>query len=228
MLLRRISQHVKDQNWFAVALDFLIVLVGVYCAVWISGLQDKHRQQERTVEIIETLRKDLRATEYIEQAFSQTIESRFKGWHDARAQGKMPPPVYFRTPGSDTPPANTWAALLNMNLGDLLHPDLVFDLAFYYSEREGVGIKFIRYVTFVEEEILPFVGENPSVFYVPDGSRLKPRFSSNMSRLREWRFDSRRNRSWAQCLDKRLEKPTKASKNCVPDFGEEDYNNIQE
>ena len=26
MLLRRITEHVKDQNWFAVALDFVIVV----------------------------------------------------------------------------------------------------------------------------------------------------------------------------------------------------------
>jgi len=26
MLLRRITQHVKDQNWFAVAIDFFIVV----------------------------------------------------------------------------------------------------------------------------------------------------------------------------------------------------------
>ena len=29
MLLRRITQHVKDQNWFAVAVDFVIVVIGV-------------------------------------------------------------------------------------------------------------------------------------------------------------------------------------------------------
>ena len=30
MLLRRITKHVKDQNWFAVFIDFLIVVVGVF------------------------------------------------------------------------------------------------------------------------------------------------------------------------------------------------------
>ena len=29
MLLRRITKHVKDQNWFAVVLDFAIVVAGV-------------------------------------------------------------------------------------------------------------------------------------------------------------------------------------------------------
>lgn len=29
MLLRRITQHVKDQNWTAVALDFCIIVIGI-------------------------------------------------------------------------------------------------------------------------------------------------------------------------------------------------------
>ena len=45
MLLRRITQHVKEQNWFAVALDFLIVVIGVGAAMlgqqWISNGQQR-------------------------------------------------------------------------------------------------------------------------------------------------------------------------------------------
>ena len=41
MLLRRITKHVKDQNWFAVALDFVIVVIGVGVALaageWINA-----------------------------------------------------------------------------------------------------------------------------------------------------------------------------------------------
>jgi len=32
MLLRRISEHIKAQNWFAVLIDFVIVVIGVYTA----------------------------------------------------------------------------------------------------------------------------------------------------------------------------------------------------
>jgi hypothetical protein len=37
MILRRITQHVKDQNWFAVALDFVIVVVGILIAFQITN-----------------------------------------------------------------------------------------------------------------------------------------------------------------------------------------------
>ena len=36
MLLRRISKHVKDQNWFAVGIDFVIVVVGVFIGLQVT------------------------------------------------------------------------------------------------------------------------------------------------------------------------------------------------
>lgn len=45
MLLRHITKHVKDQNWFAVLLDFFIVVVGILIAFqinsWAEGQADK-------------------------------------------------------------------------------------------------------------------------------------------------------------------------------------------
>lgn len=47
MLLRRISQHVKNQNWIAVLLDFVIVVIGVGVAMmgqqWLS---DRHQRAD--------------------------------------------------------------------------------------------------------------------------------------------------------------------------------------
>ncbi|MBK8198165.1 MAG: hypothetical protein IPK75_07315 [Acidobacteria bacterium] len=37
MLLRRMTQHVKAQNWFAVALDFVIVVTGVFLGIQIGN-----------------------------------------------------------------------------------------------------------------------------------------------------------------------------------------------
>ena len=37
MLLRRITTHVKDQNWFAVFVDFFIVVVGVFIGIQVSN-----------------------------------------------------------------------------------------------------------------------------------------------------------------------------------------------
>jgi len=44
MLLRRVMKHVRDQNWFAVALDFLIVIVGVFIGLQVQQWADGQRQ----------------------------------------------------------------------------------------------------------------------------------------------------------------------------------------
>lgn len=36
MLLRRMTRHVKDQNWFAVGLDFAIVVLGAFIGIQVS------------------------------------------------------------------------------------------------------------------------------------------------------------------------------------------------
>lgn len=45
MLLRRISHHVKAQNWFAVGIDFVIVVIGVYIGIQVSNWNDERRVQ---------------------------------------------------------------------------------------------------------------------------------------------------------------------------------------
>lgn len=47
MLLRRITKHVKDQNWFAVSIDFAIVVVGVFVGLQVSNWNADMAQQSR-------------------------------------------------------------------------------------------------------------------------------------------------------------------------------------
>ncbi len=49
MLLRRITQHVRNQNWFAVCLDFLIVVFGVYIGLQVQdwAVEKKRLKSER-------------------------------------------------------------------------------------------------------------------------------------------------------------------------------------
>lgn len=46
MLLRRITEHVKAQNWFAVAIDFFIVVVGVFIGIQVSNWNVARSERE--------------------------------------------------------------------------------------------------------------------------------------------------------------------------------------
>src|SRR4051812_5033543 len=49
MVLRRVVEHAKTQNWFAVTLDFFIVVVGVFVGIevanWNQARQDRHEER---------------------------------------------------------------------------------------------------------------------------------------------------------------------------------------
>lgn len=58
MILRRLTKHVKEQNWFAVALDFLIVVVGVFLGLQVSNWNEDQSLQARSDQSIVELRRE--------------------------------------------------------------------------------------------------------------------------------------------------------------------------
>ncbi len=55
MLLRRLMQHVRDQNWFAVGLDFVIVVLGIFIGFQVSGWSDQREAQSAADDLIARL-----------------------------------------------------------------------------------------------------------------------------------------------------------------------------
>ena len=59
MLLRRITEHVRAQNWTAVALDFFIVVVGVFIGIQVSNWNDARAERVLEGEYLERLHADM-------------------------------------------------------------------------------------------------------------------------------------------------------------------------
>lgn len=62
MLLRRITQHVKAQNWFAVAIDFVIVIVGVFIGIQVANWNDERVKAQTETELLVALRAEITAS----------------------------------------------------------------------------------------------------------------------------------------------------------------------
>ena len=79
MLLRNITKHVKDQNWFAVALDFVIVVIGVFIGLqvanWSEARSDRQLGQEYTQRLIVDIERDLAATRSLKSYYAIVLES---------------------------------------------------------------------------------------------------------------------------------------------------------
>lgn len=65
MLLRRITDHLRAQNWTAIAIDFFIVVVGVFIGIqvsnWNEGRQNANRTQNYYSRLIDDLDSERRA-----------------------------------------------------------------------------------------------------------------------------------------------------------------------
>ena len=59
MLLRRITEHVKAQNWTAIALDFVIVVVGIFVGLQIDNWNKDRKDRVDEVIFLKALHEDL-------------------------------------------------------------------------------------------------------------------------------------------------------------------------
>jgi len=95
MILRRAVEHAKTQNWFAVALDFFIVVMGVFIGIEVANWnQARHdRQEERRYygQLLVDLRGDLETlsrAEKLANLYDEAAELVID-----RLNGKAPPKI---------------------------------------------------------------------------------------------------------------------------------------
>ncbi len=60
MILRSVTKHVKDQNWFAVFLDLMIVVIGVFIGIQVSGWNEERVGEKQAENLIKRLQVDIK------------------------------------------------------------------------------------------------------------------------------------------------------------------------
>jgi hypothetical protein len=58
MILRSVMRHVQDQNWFAVGIDFLIVIVGVFIGIQVANWNDARRESAAEAALLDRLHEE--------------------------------------------------------------------------------------------------------------------------------------------------------------------------
>lgn len=92
MLLRRITEHVKAQNWFAVGIDFVIVVVGVFIGIQVANWNDQRAarsETNRTLELLSIVVEDFEEiADHFKGYYATTKaygETALEGWADENA-----------------------------------------------------------------------------------------------------------------------------------------------
>lgn len=60
MILRSVTKHIRDQNWFAVFLDFFIVVIGVFIGIQVSNWNEQIAGEKQAQVILGRLYGDLK------------------------------------------------------------------------------------------------------------------------------------------------------------------------
>ncbi len=60
MLLRRFMKHVSDQNWFAVGLDVIVVIVGIFLGLQVQASYEERKEQVVAAAFVDQLTNDIR------------------------------------------------------------------------------------------------------------------------------------------------------------------------
>jgi hypothetical protein len=82
MILRSVTEHVKTQNWFAIWLDFFIVVVGVFIGIQVANWNETRVDQQRALGYLERIAADL-------DADIEAIEDRSAFWTQVADYGAV-------------------------------------------------------------------------------------------------------------------------------------------
>lgn len=75
MLLRRVMEHVRTQNWTAVFLDFVIVIVGVCIGIQIANWNNERLLDKESAVFVELLKDDIKlAIELTQSRYDFQVE----------------------------------------------------------------------------------------------------------------------------------------------------------
>ena len=214
---RRLVSFMRQRDWPSMIFELLVVALGVGLGIQASNWNAERTDRRRTEQMVKVLRQDLRDGIGVEEGAAAEVDAGLAAFDAAVARGERPAPYVFRIPGADNPPDAGWQATLQSGVAEYLDPNLLFDLGFFYSERQGIAARYSHYARFMEDEVLSKVND-PAQFYGADG-RLKPEYAANMDRLRDWRFFIGVTIKTAKCLDGRFARPSERGPSCRPDYG---------
>ena len=156
MILRRVIAHFKKQEWTAIALDFLIVVVGVFVGLqvnnWNEARADARLGAEYTVRLASELRKDLAAAHtllgYYDQVLVSIVEAdRLLSESDADPLALVIAAYRASEFNNNPPNSATWDEIVSAGQIGLL-PDATVEggLAEYYKYQDANDAINIRLV----------------------------------------------------------------------------------
>ena len=187
-----------------IALELFIVFVGVSAAFAVENYRDARAQDQRREAVYAALDRELKQmAETHGPILQKRMTEQLDAWDRAVARGEKPVPPSFRIPDAERPPTGVWNAAVASGTIELVEPELMFELARFYTRAETVGDLYQRYSAAAQVDIWPHLREGSSAFWQPNG-RLKDEIAADVQRLRDFRDRQRSLSKEAKLIRERL------------------------
>lgn len=184
MLLRRIIEHTKAQNWTAVALDFLIVVFGVFIAIQVANWNDEREDRQKERLILTALASEFRANLQAADATTEFAVSKRQSAIELlrRAAGEIPSEDALDALLADI----SWWEVSEFTNGTLESVVLSGDLSLIQSTRLRQGLATTRrWYDLVERDqqddhdtsrarLIPYYNQHASLRQINNAVRGKP------------------------------------------------------
>ena len=102
MILRRVIAHFRKQEWTAIAIDFLIVVIGVFVGLQVNNWNDARLERSREELFLDYLAEDLNADIGVIEGVINSTNRRLSALQTVieRVSGPLPKIVYGRSQGT--------------------------------------------------------------------------------------------------------------------------------
>ncbi len=164
MILRRIAEHVKAQNWIAIAIDFVIVVLGAFVATQVSNWNDANRDRQRGESYLASIQGELLTD-------ATAIERRLVFWRQVSGYGEAA--LAYAEHGT-LKDGSAWQTVLAFFQASQIWPYTATDTT--YRELTGAGELGLIRDTSVRAALADY--------YIVRKGRLDPLFAA-MPRYRE-------------------------------------------
>ena len=170
-----------------IALELFIVFVGVSAAFAVENYRDEQAKVERRQVVYRALDRELKQmAETHGPLLQRQMSAQLKAWDEAVARGEKPLPPAFRIADAERPPTAVWDAAVASGTIEIVEPELMFELARFYTRAETVGDLYQRYSMAAQMHVWPHLHKGPAAFWNSDGT-LRFETEAHVQRLRDFR-----------------------------------------
>ena len=170
-----IDPAVKWRDYIVrLALELIIVFIGVYAAFALSEHQSRQEASVRRSQIEAALTREIRDLTSNTRRVAQQLPLQLATFDSAVAAGARPPlrpwiePVRVQT--------HIWEVTLQSGALDLFDVSTVLRLSAFYNELNAGFEQLSQLRTLSENILIPNLHRDPSEFYEPDTGRLRAKY----------------------------------------------------